>query len=255
MAEHVKVAPELLRAIAHPQRLEILTVLDDRAMTLTALVRELRSDRATLARHLRALERAGLVHSADAGNDRLFEAAAIPHYDNVDWGTLSEVIRREAVAMSLARLQRVMTTSLDAGGFDRENIHFSRTALNIGEQDFDRLSAEFDGLLDRVDELQKETEDRGTHATAVLMLFENAPSEHRTVDDHGKPDTFTTLEGRERAYDLHERISDLVIEPDVDWDAALNAVDELRVVLHAARLAAQRERDSLRRSVQAVPTT
>jgi DNA-binding transcriptional ArsR family regulator len=243
VAPQTKIAPELLRAIAHPQRLAILTALDDRALSVAALVAELGSDRATVARHLRSLERAGLVHSAAVGNDLIFEASALPRYDNAEWSTLSDVVRREALATALTRVQIATSTSLDDGGFDRENIHFSRTALNIGEGDFDRLSADFDALLDRVDEVQTEASDSSVQATAVLMLFESSPAGHRTVEDHDVPEAFTTDEGRERAYDLHERIGDLVLSGDVDWDAALNAVDELRVVLNASRLAARRDRE------------
>jgi DNA-binding transcriptional ArsR family regulator len=245
VARQTKIAPELLRAVAHPQRLAILTALEDRALSATALVTELDSDRATIARHLRSLERAGLVRSASIGGSVIYETSALPHYDNADWRTLSDVVRREALATALTRVQVATSTSLDDGGFDRENIHFSRTALNIGEGDFDRLSADFDSLLDRVDEVQTEATETSVQATAVLMLFESGPNPHRTVGPHDVPETFTTDEGRERAYDLHERLGDLVLSGDVDWDAALNAVDELRVVLNASRLAAQRERGGL----------
>lgn len=243
MAPQTKLAPELLRAIAHPQRLAILTALDDRAMSVPALVQELSSDRATVARHLRSLERAGLVRSAALGNELIFEATALPRYDNAEWGSLTEVVRREALATALTRVQMATATSLDDGGFDRENIHFSRTQLNIGEGDFDRLSAHFDSVLDRVDEVQTGATENTVQATAVLMLFESTPSSHSVVAPHDDPATFTVTEGRERAYDLHERIGDLVIDHDIDWDAALDAVDELRVVLNASRLAAQRERE------------
>jgi DNA-binding transcriptional ArsR family regulator len=241
VAPQTKIAPELLRAIAHPQRLAILTALDDRAMSVGALVTELASDRATVARHLRALERAGLVRSAAVGNDLIFEAVALPRYDNEEWSTLSDVVRREALATALTRVQVATTTSLDDGGFDRENIHFSRTSLAIGAADFDRLSANFDTMLDRVDEVQTEATERTVQATAVLMLFESSPSGDHGVAPQDVPARFTVDEGRERVYDLHERIGDLVLSGNVDWDAALNAVDQLRVVLNASRLAAQRE--------------
>jgi DNA-binding transcriptional ArsR family regulator len=241
VAPQTKIAPELLRAIAHPQRLAILTALEDRAMSVPALVTELASDRATVARHLRSLERAGLVRSAAVGNDLVFETVALPRYDNAEWSTLSDVVRREALATALTRVQVATTTSLDDGGFDRENIHFSRTSLTIGEADFDKLSANFDAMLDRVDEVQTEATEGTVQATAVLMLFESTPSGDHQEAPREIPARFTVDEGRERAYDLHERIGDLVLSGNVDWDAALDAVDELRVVLNASRLAAQRE--------------
>jgi DNA-binding transcriptional ArsR family regulator len=242
VARQTKIAPELLRAIAHPQRLAILAALDDRALSVPALMAELGSDRATVARHLRSLERAGLVRSASLGNELIFEACVLPHYDNADWSTLSDVVRREALATALTRVQLATSTSLDDGGFDRENIHFSRTGLTIGERDFDRLSADFDTFLDRVDEVQTDATETTVQATAVLMLFESGPSGGHADAPEDIPERFTVDEGRERAYDLHERIGDLVLSGDVDWDAALNAVDELRVVLNASRIAAQRER-------------
>jgi DNA-binding transcriptional ArsR family regulator len=250
MAPQTNISQELLRAIAHPHRLAILNLLDDQAMTLSALVKASGCERSAVSRHLRSLERAGLVRGAGEGADRLYESATAPHYDSGDWGTLSNVVRREALSTALTRIQLVSSRALEGGGFDRENIHFSRTALAIGEQEFDRLSADFDGLLDRVDDLQKEATENDVQATAVLMLFENPPQSHGTVGPHDVPDSFTTLEGRERSYDLQERIGDIIDDVDVDWDAALNAVDELRVVLNASRLAARRERDH-----QATPAT
>jgi DNA-binding transcriptional ArsR family regulator len=255
MAPSTKIAPELVRAMAHPQRFAILSALDKEAMTVSTLQRELQLARPVLLRHLRALERVGFIHGADIGSDRLYEVAAIPRFEDAEWGTLSTVAQREGVASMLAHLHVASTTALDAGGFDRDDMHFTRTALRIGEKDFKRLAAEFADLMYRVEDVQEHATEGEVGATAVLMLFESEVKDHRpsTTPDEGE-DAFTTLEGRERVYDLQERIADLVVEADLDWDAALNVVDELRVVLKASKLAAEREQETHREG-HATPAT
>jgi len=72
---------EELRAYAHPTRLAILTILAGKALTLTHIAQRMGVHPANLSRHLKTLERAGLivlVEKRDTGRnlEKYYQAAA-----------------------------------------------------------------------------------------------------------------------------------------------------------------------------------
>jgi DNA-binding transcriptional ArsR family regulator len=66
------VAADLLQALAHPIRLQILEVLRRRPSTVTAVVAELGLDQPIVSRHLGVLRGAGVVTVQSQGRERVY---------------------------------------------------------------------------------------------------------------------------------------------------------------------------------------
>jgi DNA-binding transcriptional ArsR family regulator len=238
MPRRTSVAPELIRAIAHPVRLRIFGALDRRPLTVAQLVSEVGEDRRCMLRHLRRLEEAGVICSADGPDGTVYEATAIPHFNDNDYSALPIAMRRAAVAVCLSQIQATAAGALDAGGFDRDDIHVSRTSLTVAPNDWQRVADELAEALERVDTVREDADaedgagDDAVRATAVIMLFETGRGDPAHAD---RTATFSREEALLRAWDLNEELADLLVPGEsTDWNAIIEHADQLRVLASAA---------------------
>jgi DNA-binding transcriptional ArsR family regulator len=72
-------------ALADPTRRRVLARLSEGAMTASGLARELPVSRQAIAKHLAALQEAGLVTGERAGRERRYRLTPAPLTDAVGW--------------------------------------------------------------------------------------------------------------------------------------------------------------------------
>lgn len=237
MAFASDLAPQLVQAIAHPVRLRILAALEGRRLTVAALAAEVEANRRTVARHVRELERLGLIRRVEGVPGPCYEAGVGPCLSDDGYAALPEVVREAAVAAALAWVHTTATGALRAGGFNRRDIHLSRTSLVVAEEDWAELAAAFAALLERVEELERRPVRDGVpiHASAVLMLFER-PEDGAAPPVHGGDGgrCFAAAEGRRRAVELAGEARALLDAPEPDWASVAALADQLRVVARAS---------------------
>jgi DNA-binding transcriptional ArsR family regulator len=238
-------APQVARSIAHPLRIRIISALDGGAKGLDALAAEVGADRRTVARHARILERAGLLCSMRTSRGTTYELARLPFFDDTEYGSISTAAREAAVAATLAHTQTTALAALEAGGFERTDIHLSRTSLSVTEEQWRTLTDEFAGLLDRIEELheeaEREPEKASVDASAILMLFERAPGGGGRVHDHDDEGSFSADEALTRSWGMCEDMLQSLTAPRTDWALVASLADQLRVVAAAAHAAEARE--------------
>jgi DNA-binding transcriptional ArsR family regulator len=243
MQRPTSLAPELIRAIAHPIRLRIFGALDRRPLTVGQLAAEIGEDRRCTLRHLRQLESAGVVCRASGPDGPVFEARSSPYLSDNDYSRLPVAIRRAAVASCLAQIQATAAGALDGGGFDRDDIHVSRTSLTVDPGGWQRVADELAEALERVDAVRDGTPgtapaEGAVTATAVIMLFESGCGD---LEQAERAASFSREEALLRAWDLNEDLADLLVPDDrTDWNAIIQHADQLRVLASAA-LGAQGE--------------
>jgi DNA-binding transcriptional ArsR family regulator len=241
-------APQVARSIAHPLRIRIISALDGGPVGLDALSAEVGADRRTVARHARILERAGLLCSMRTSRGVTYELARLPFFDDTEYGSISTAAREAAVAATLAHTQTTALAALEAGGFERTDIHLSRTSLSVSEEQWATLTEEFAGLLDRVEELQEQAaqdpEQASVDASAILMLFERVPGGGGRVHDHDDEGTFSADEALERSWGMCEQMLHSLTGQRTDWALVASLADQLRVVAAAAHAAQAREQQA-----------
>lgn len=176
--------PRLVKALAHPLRLRILTLLDRRVASPSEIAEELRTPLSNTSYHVRQLALLGFVHLVD----RAVRRGAIEHYYTATvrptitdeaWSRVPEIMKRALVASGLEQGVAQIATAAEQGGFDRPDVHYSRTSGRLDREAWEAVSRELAGTLERIDSLVSASEARiardpkaeAEFATVMLMLF------------------------------------------------------------------------------------
>jgi DNA-binding transcriptional ArsR family regulator len=189
--------PRLVKALAHPMRIQILRVLSNRVASPNEIATEVSARLTNVSYHVRFLERIGLIELVRTRQRR----GAIEHYykargrvritDRV-WNQLPETIKSAVVDTALAQAIREMTAAASMDGFRRKDSLASRWSLVLDEQGFRDASAVVHEALKEVREIEDESAERiaaRNHADKeiktglVIALFEAAPAELEDAED------------------------------------------------------------------------
>ena len=133
------------QAVAHPLRIEALSILTERAASPKELAAELGLPVGNVSYHVRELERIGMIELVDEKQRRgaiehFYRAVHYPMLDGPEWEKLGPAKRQE---MSVWIVQLMLTDAikaLDGGTFDaRGNRHLSRTDMLVDEEGWEEL--------------------------------------------------------------------------------------------------------------------
>jgi DNA-binding transcriptional ArsR family regulator len=228
----------LARAVGHPMRVRIIAALDDGPCALDTLAARVGGDRKAVAGHARLLAQAGLVRSTRVGRTSTYELVSQPAFSDDEYEALSLAAREAAVAAALANAHTAAATALESGGFDRPEVHVSRTPLELTEAQWRSLSSAFAELLERVEAARAdgaaEADEATIKASAVLMLFERGDgvAEHPAGDR--PPEEFSQSEGLVRSWELCEELEGQLQAAQTDWASVISLADQLRVLARSA---------------------
>jgi DNA-binding transcriptional ArsR family regulator len=173
-----------LRALAHPLRLRILAMLDERPSSPARLAAALAAKVNVVAYHVRRLRALGLVELVDVrrgrgGLEHFYAARRHPTFSDLAWGRLDPRERSRLLVPILRQLWDYVTRSAVAGGFERRDAHLSRTALRLDEAGWKALAAADDEWLRAVAAIERQVAERGSDelfdAGLVVLLFEAKP--------------------------------------------------------------------------------
>jgi DNA-binding transcriptional ArsR family regulator len=241
------VAPAMARAIGNPVRVDILAALGDGPRTAGRLAAEVDADRRSVARHASVLERVGLVQRTGPRHRATYSLNKTLVFSDSEYGALPPTSRESAVAAALTHYHTAAVSALEHGGFDREDIHLSRTSLELTDAQWRELYDAFTELLERVESTAATAptpEEPTTRASAIMMLFERPTrgGARSELDDEAEP--FSIEEGLTRAWDLSEELDGALTGDRADWATVVARADELRVVARAALAAEVRETEA-----------
>jgi DNA-binding transcriptional ArsR family regulator len=175
----------LVRAIGHPLRLRLLTIFNERVASPSDLAAELGEPIGNVSYHTRILARLGCVELVKTKQVRgavehYYRAVVRPVFSDDDWAELPLSIRKSLAGAVLTEIADDMGASANAGGFDRDDVHLSRTVLALDRQGWQELNEVLQGVAARALEIQAESATRlqadgatdSEAAALVLMLFE-----------------------------------------------------------------------------------
>jgi hypothetical protein len=175
----------LVRAIGHPLRLRLLTIFNERVASPSDLAAELGEPIGNVSYHTRILARLGCVELVKTKQVRgavehYYRAVVRPVFSDDDWAELPPSIRKSLAGAVLTEIADDMSASANDGGFDRDDVHLSRTPLALDNQGWQELNEALQGVVERAIEIQAESaarlsgesESDSEAAALVLMLFE-----------------------------------------------------------------------------------
>ena len=193
--------PRLVKALAHPLRITILRVLQDRTASPSGIAEEISAPLGNVSYHVRVLERVGLLELAHTRQRR----GAIEHYyravgrvriTDKAWAQVPQIVKDAMVSATLDQAVGYVSAAAAAGGFDRRDANVSRRGMVLDKRGFAELAAAAKELLDRAYKIESESAKRiaasdhrngEMNAGLVLMLFEAPPTDAEAVPAEHDP--------------------------------------------------------------------
>jgi DNA-binding transcriptional ArsR family regulator len=188
---------QLVKALAHPLRAQILAILNERVASPNALSQELGEGLSQVSYHVKVLRDYECIELVKTEPRR----GAVEHYyrgmkrsflNDVNWETLSPSAKE---GISVAGVRMIMSEAigaLGAGTFDaRDDSHLSCTPVVVDEKGWSELSAVLASSLEQILEIQAksagrlaEAKEEGIPATVAILGFES-PTAERQDDEEG----------------------------------------------------------------------
>jgi DNA-binding transcriptional ArsR family regulator len=179
--------PRLVKALAHPLRVQILALLDRRTSSPKDIASEVGAKLGNVSYHVRALERLGLLELVRTAPRRgavehFYRATERPTISDSAWAQVPDIVKRATISAALEQVAGTVGGAAASGGFDREDAHLTRTELRLDAQAWSELAEDLSAVLARAEELEREAAERMAEEPheeeadvgLVIMLFERA---------------------------------------------------------------------------------
>jgi DNA-binding transcriptional ArsR family regulator len=183
-AQQPAIDQRIMKALSHPLRVRMLTLLNQKVSSPSELAEELDEPLGNVSYHMRFLADLNMVklvrtEPRRGAVEHYYEALEPPLISDDDWAQLPVALRRSLSDSTLSQIARDLKGAAKEGGFDRKNIHVSRVALTLDEEGWDELSQLLSDVMDRARRLQEQSNKRAKRAEGtpiptalVLMQFE-----------------------------------------------------------------------------------
>src|SRR5829696_9192312 len=138
--------PRLVKALAHPLRVQILGVLEERTASPSDLAEELGAPLGNVSYHVRTLSELGLLKLVRRRTRR----GAVEHYyqargratvSDKAWSQVPSVVRRSMVGVALEQAIEAATAAAAGGGFDTDDSSLTRHSVALDDQGLRELRA------------------------------------------------------------------------------------------------------------------
>ena len=192
--------PKLVKAYAHPLRIRILNVLDDRVASPSEIADELATPLSNTSYHVRQLAALGLVRLVNrtarrGAIEHYYTASVRPTITDEGWAKLPQIVKRAHFGGILQTAIAHVVSAAELGGFDRDDIHYSRTTGRLDGDAWRAIGQELGGVLERIDAIVAESDARLSadpdaeweDATVLMMLFAGPPAKARPADAPSQP--------------------------------------------------------------------
>ena len=192
--------PRYVKALAHPLRIRLLALLGERDASPVQLAEQVDATLGTVAYHVRTLERLGLIemvatHQRRGATEHVYAAREHPRFSDSAWSATSPMAKHVMIASILSQLGQYVTQSAAAGGFDRGDAHFTRTALKLDEEGWKEMAAVTNTWLEQASDIEarskkriKRTGEQVFDAGLVILFFEAVPFFDAPTPDDGSPE-------------------------------------------------------------------
>jgi DNA-binding transcriptional ArsR family regulator len=179
--------PRYAKALAHPLRVRILAMLDERDSSPVQLAEHLDASLGTVAYHVRTLERLGLIemvatHQRRGATEHVYAAREHPRFSSRAWSNADPKTRDMMIAAALSQVGEYATKSAAAGGFEHEEASVSRHAVAVDAEGFGELAEATRRWQEEIAKIEREaaarlseSDERPIDAGVVVLMFEATP--------------------------------------------------------------------------------
>ena len=176
--------PSMARAIAHPVRVKILSLLEQGDATPKYMAQQLDLRLENLSYHVRALAKAGFIELTGTRQVRgavehRYRLRVRPRISKGAWADMPEIVKEAMVDAALTQVFEVAMHAAEQAKFQRPECHVSRRPAMLDEEGFSAASKVLCRALDQISEIERESRRRieedgaaPVPAVAVALLFD-----------------------------------------------------------------------------------
>ena len=180
--------PRWVRAIAHPLRIRLLAMLDERSASPASLAQKFEQHSlGTISYHVRVLYDLGLLELVSTrqrrgATEHFYRARAHPRFSDEAWSRLDTVPKQRMITAALAQIHDYAIRSAAVGGFDAADAHFTRTPLKLDAQGWAEIAEAAKDWLRETARIESSAAkrlasepDAALDVGLVILLFEALP--------------------------------------------------------------------------------
>jgi len=164
------------KAFAHPLRVQILIILNERVASPNLLSQELNQSLNLVAYHVRVLEKYDCIELVDTkqrrgATEHFYRATRRQFLSDSEWARMPEALRPGLSGAMLKALFDDVEEAVSKGTFDElEDRHLSRTPMVVDKRGWDAVTSLLSDTLDRVLAIQAEASERLAESGEQGML-------------------------------------------------------------------------------------
>jgi DNA-binding transcriptional ArsR family regulator len=179
----------LAKALSHPLRAHVLSILNERVASPNQIAGELEEPLGNVSYHVKTLAEMGCIELVRTEPRRgaiehFYRAVVRPFFSDKDWTRLPPSARQGISDATLQLIWEDTSDALNAGTFDRRtDRHLSRSPLLLDEHGWEEVNELLLETMNRVVEIEAESAKRraadgesGFNTKMVLMHFESSGS-------------------------------------------------------------------------------
>jgi DNA-binding transcriptional ArsR family regulator len=164
------------KAFAHPLRVQILIILNERVASPNLLAQELDQSLNLVAYHVRVLEKYDCIELVDTkqrrgATEHFYRATRRQFLSDSEWARMPQSLRPGLSGAMLKSVFDDIEEAVKSGTLDeKEDRHLSRTPMVVDRQGWEEVSTLLSETLDRVLEIQGESNERLTNSDEEGLL-------------------------------------------------------------------------------------
>lgn len=164
------------KAFAHPLRVQILIILNERVASPNLISQELDQSLNLVAYHVRVLEKYDCIELVDTkqrrgATEHFYRATRRQFLSDSEWARMPKALRPGLSGAMLKSVFDDIEEAVTEGTFDEhEDRHLSRVPMVLDKQGWNDVTALLAGTLERLVEIQAEASDRIANGEGTGML-------------------------------------------------------------------------------------
>src|SRR4051794_23226669 len=179
------VDPRLAKALSHPMRTRILSILNERVASPNEIAEMIDERLPNVSYHVRALLELDCIELVSTAQRRgaiehYYRALTRPFFSDRDWKRLPRSGRQAVTDLTLQMVWEETSAAIKKGTFEnRSDRHLSRSPLVLDEQGWAELNdllakalAQSEGIAEKSAKRLAKSGDEGTSTLFVMMHFE-----------------------------------------------------------------------------------
>ncbi|HEX8856861.1 MAG TPA: winged helix-turn-helix domain-containing protein [Thermoleophilaceae bacterium] len=180
--------PRIAKALAHPLRLQILEILQERDASPSEIAEEIDAPLGNVSYHVRQLASFGLVKLVRetprrGAVEHHYRAEARPRITDGAWEAMPDIVKQATIASTLDHIGRQVRGAAENGAFDAPDTHLSRSRLLVDDRGRRELAELGVDLLERVQKIEEESTKRleaanheGERPSELVLMVFDSPS-------------------------------------------------------------------------------